>query len=60
LVRYVPSGIYFSRIRVQGKLIRGSLKTDKLSVAKLRLADPEKFERQKVEVQGAVSNGNLR
>ena len=38
LVRYVPSGIYFSRIRVRGKLIRRSLKTDTLSVAKLRLA----------------------
>jgi hypothetical protein len=37
LVRYVPSGVYFSRIRVRGKLIRRSLKTNKLSVAKLRL-----------------------
>jgi hypothetical protein len=37
-VRYVPSGIYFyfSRIRVRGKLIRRSLKTDTLSAAKLR------------------------
>jgi hypothetical protein len=38
LVRYVPSEIYFARIRVKGKLIRKSLKTDTLSVAKLRLA----------------------
>ena len=60
LVRYVPSGIYFSRIRVKGKLIRRSLKTTKLSVAKLRLGDLEKVERQRVEVQGAVENGNMR
>jgi hypothetical protein len=37
LVRYVPSGIYFARARVGGKLIRRSLKTDVLSVAQLRL-----------------------
>ena len=60
LVRYVPSGIYFSRIRVRGKLIRRSLKTSKLSVAKLRLGDLEKVERQRVEVQGAVISGNMR
>ncbi len=60
LVRYVPSGIYFSRIRVRSKLIRRSLKTNKLAVAKLRLADLEKVERQRIEVQGAVENGNMR
>ena len=60
LYRYVPSGVYFSRIRVRGKLIRRSLKTNKLSVAKLRLGDLEKVERQRVEVQGAVENGNMR
>lgn len=60
LVRYLPSGVYFSRIRVQGKLIRRSLKTNKLTVAKLRLADLEKVERQRVEVQGAIANGNMR
>ena len=60
LIRYVPSGIYFSRIRVRGKLIRRSLKTTSLAVAKLRLGDLEKVERQRVEVQGAVQNGNLR
>jgi integrase len=60
LVRYVPSGIYFARIRVRGKLIRRSLKTNTISVAKLRLADIEKIERQRVEIQGAVTNGNMR
>jgi len=60
LVRYVPTGIYFSRIRVSGKLIRRSLKTNKLAVAKLRLSDLDKVERQRVEIQGAVENGNMR
>ena len=39
LVRYKPSGIYFARAKVRGKLIRKSLDTNVLSVAKLRLAD---------------------
>jgi len=60
LIRYVPSGIYFSRIRVRGKLIRRSLKTTSPTVAKLRLGDLENVERQRVEVQGANENGNLR
>ena len=59
LVRYVPSGIYFSRIRVRGKLIRRSLKTNKLTVAKLRLGDLEKVERQRSELQGAIASGNM-
>ena len=46
LVRYVPSGTYFARVRIHGKLIRKSLKTNVLTVAKLRLADFEKSERQ--------------
>jgi len=60
LVRYVPSGIYFARIRVRGKLIRRSLKTNTISVAKLRLSDLEKTERQRIEIQGAVTSGNMR
>jgi hypothetical protein len=44
LIRHVPSGIYFAGIRMKGKLIRKSLKTDVLSVAKLRLSDFEKSE----------------
>jgi hypothetical protein len=39
LVRYKSSGVYFARMRVQGKLIRRSLATDSISVAKLRLSD---------------------
>jgi integrase len=39
LVRYEPSGVYFARAKVHGKLVRKSLDTNILSVAKLRLAD---------------------
>jgi integrase len=57
LIRYVPSGMYFLRIRVRGKLIRKSLKTDVLSVAKLRLSDEEKKYRQVAQRQLAIQRG---
>jgi hypothetical protein len=44
LVRSIASGIYFARIRIHGKLIRKSLKTDVVTVAKLRMAGLEKAE----------------
>jgi hypothetical protein len=59
LIRYTPSGTYFARLRVNGKLIRKTLKTDVLSVAKLRLADFEKVERQGAESRTNVSRGKL-
>ena len=59
LVRYTSSGIYFARIRVHGKLIRKSLKTDVMSVAKLRLSDLEKTERQSAESNANVKRGKL-
>ena len=37
LVHYKPSRVYFAHAKVGGKLIRQSLKTDVLSIAKLRL-----------------------
>ncbi len=43
LVPYVPSSKYFARLRIAGKLIRKSLKTDVLSVAKLRSTGLENF-----------------
>lgn len=49
LIRYVPSGIYYARFRVQGKLIWKSLQTDRISVAQLGLGDLEKEERKKAE-----------
>jgi integrase len=59
LVRYKPSGTLFARFKVQGKLIRRSLQTDSITVAKLRLNDLEKEERQRVECQAAVANGQM-
>ena len=59
LVRYGPSGTLFARVRVKGKLIRRSLKTKGLSVAKLRLADLEKAERQMAEHATAFSGGKM-
>ncbi|MDR3412346.1 MAG: site-specific integrase [Formivibrio sp.] len=44
---------------MKGKLIRRSLKTDQISVAKLRLADLEKSERQKIQSLSAVANGKM-
>src|ERR1035441_8923820 len=59
LIRYVPSGTYFARLRVHGKLIRKSLKTDVLTVAKLRLADLEKNEREIAESREASFKGRM-
>jgi len=59
LIRYLPSGTYYARLRVAGKLIRKSLKTDVLSVAKLRLADLDKQERQRAESTDAVARGKM-
>ena len=55
LVRHVQSGNYYARIRVRGKLIWKSLKTDRISVAKLRLGDFHKEERKRASVQTAVA-----
>jgi len=46
-MRHKPSGNYYARIRVGGKLIWKSMKTDTMSVAKLRLGDFHKKERQR-------------
>jgi|ERR1700722_1423337 len=59
LVRYVPSGILFARMKVQGKLIRRSLKSKCLSVGKLRLSDLEKQERQMAENASTLSEGKM-
>ena len=60
LLRYKSSGTYFARIRINGKLIRRSLKTTALSVAKLRLGDLEKGERQTAEIQISSVDGRRR
>lgn len=59
LVRHVQSGNYYARIRVRGKLIWKSLKTDRISVAKLRLGDFHKQERQRAAVSIAVIRGKM-
>jgi site-specific recombinase XerD len=59
LVRHVQSGNYYARIRVRGKLIWKSLKTDRISVAKLRLTDFQREERQRAAVQKAVARGKM-
>jgi integrase len=59
IVRYVPSGIYFARVRIKGKLIVRSLKTDALTVAVLRLSDLEKQEREQAESGNRVVRGKV-
>jgi len=59
LIRYIPSGTYYARLRVKGKLIRRSLNTDLISVAKLRLTDFERQERQRAESGDAVAKGKM-
>lgn len=59
LIRYVPSGTYYARVRVAGKLIRRSLKTDVLTVAKLRLGDLKEREREAVESRDSASKGRM-
>jgi hypothetical protein len=59
LVRHVQSGNYYARIRVRGKLIWKSLKTDRISVAKLRLGDFHKTERQRAATHNAVVRGKM-
>ena len=59
LMRYEPSGMYFARIRIQGKLIRKSLKTTVITVAKLRLNDLEKAHRQTAESETEAKQGKM-
>jgi integrase len=59
LIRYVPSGIYFARFRVSGKLIWRSLKTDAVSVAKMRLGDLEKAEQERAASADGVRKGKV-
>jgi integrase len=59
LVRYVPSGKIYARFRAAGKLIQKSLKTDRVSVAELRLRDLMKQERGKAEGLKAEARGKM-
>ena len=59
LVRYEPSGIYFVRAKVRGKLIRKALETNVLSVAKQRLADVLEAEQRAVAPRNAKIVGKM-
>ncbi len=59
LFRYVLSGMYYARFRCRGKEFKKSLKTDRLSVAKLRLVDALKAERSAAESGEAVKRGQI-
>lgn len=58
IVRYQPSGIYFARVRIGGRLIRRSLDTTILEVAKPRLTELEKCEREKCDSAGRMTFGD--
>jgi integrase len=60
LLRYVPSGKIYARFRARGKLIRKCLKTDKVTVAELRLGDLMKQERAKAEGLKAEALGKMK
>ncbi len=59
LIRYVPSGTYYARFKVGGKLFRRSLQTPVLSVAKLRLADILKDARGANEQAKSITSGKM-
>jgi integrase len=59
LVRYKPSGIYFARVRIQGKLFRQTLKTDVMRVAKLRLSDFIKERQEEMGDDSACRSGKM-
>src|SRR6266487_53009 len=59
LVRYRPSGTYFARFRVGGKLVWKSLKTVTFSVAKQRLPERMREHRAKLESATAVAIGKM-
>jgi integrase len=53
LLQYVSTGVYFARVKVNGKTIRLSLDTDVFTTAKLRLPDFLKKHRTKKRIEGA-------
>jgi integrase len=59
LVRWKASKVYFARLKVNGKLIRKSLQTKLFSVAKNRLADLVKDERNRAEQGERMVNGKM-
>jgi integrase len=48
-VQYVNTGVYFGRVKIEGKIFRESLQTDVFTSAKLRLPDFIKAKRKTVD-----------
>jgi hypothetical protein len=59
LVRYKPSGTYFARVRIRGKLFLHTMKTDVMSVARLRLADFIKEKQEEMGDDSAARSGKM-
>src|ERR1700688_3233378 len=59
LVRNQSSDNYYARIKINGKLIWKTLKTDKLDVARLRLADFVKDQRQRQDREQESVGGKM-
>lgn len=59
LVRYQPSGTYYARFRVGGKLVWKSLRTSAFSVAKQRLSDTVRDYRTHFESAAAFADGKM-
>ena len=47
LLQYIPSGSYYGRVKVKGRVVRCSLETDVFTTAKLKLSDFIKSERKR-------------
>jgi len=60
LYSYAPTGVYYARPRIKGKVKVKCLKTDKLTVAKQRLADFLKEEHRKAESMDNTAAGKLK
>ena len=59
LVRYKPSGTYFARVRIRGKLFLRSMKTDVMGVARLRLSDFIKEKQEEMGDDSAARSGKM-
>ena len=56
MVQYVNTGVYFGRVKIEGKIFRASLETDVFTTAKLKLGD---FLKQKRKQAGRVVSGTF-
>jgi integrase len=59
LYRYAPTGVYYARPRIKGKVKVKCLKTDRLTVAKLRLSDFLREEHRKAESLDNTVRGKM-